>query len=647
VGSTCRTRVGASGRFRLVQRAATTLSAALLAGLVCAALTPGLASAEISWAPCASSNEFACGQLTVPLDPRGTGSESITLAMRRHLAPVGGAREAVIALAGGPGQAAIPFVREFTALLGPILSTRDLIVFDQRGIGRSHPLSCAAFEHLGNREPSPRAVSICANQIGPARGFYATSDTVADIEAIRQAGGYEKLVLYGTSYGTKVAERYAQRYPTHVAGLVLDSVVLPNGPDPLRRSTFAAIRRVLRGLCAEHACARITGDPVRDLGRLVREMRHHPVRGREFDGHGHGHTVQASPEDLLGVLFAGDFNPLLRSEFPGAVRSATEGDTAALARMVGRAEGESEPPGESESLSEGFDAPLYFATTCEEQDFPFNRGATPSTRRAEAVAQTRALPASSFAPFSYSDALLTSSIGVCSEWPYSSQGPELDEAPLPAVPTLIFSGEDDIRTPTSDAQALAAQIPGAHLVVVAHTGHSALSAALGSCPRKALRAFFANRTIKPCNGPLSLPQLPPMPLAPRRLGEIPPAAGTHGRAGRALDAVLLTLKDFSDEAAFELISALTSGRFLLDLLEVRVGGLRAGWGKLSEGGLTLHDYTYVPGVRVSGKLSSGHGILRITGSPRVRGTLRIGRRGTLHGVLGGQRVSSRQHAAII
>ena len=119
---------------------------------------------------------------------------TITLALRRHRAPVGESKDAVIALAGGPGQSAIPFIGEFGQILGPIASTRDVIAFDQRGTGLSHPLSCPAFEHLRGGG-SPTAVAICAGQIGETRGLYTTADTVADIEAIRQAGGYEKLVL--------------------------------------------------------------------------------------------------------------------------------------------------------------------------------------------------------------------------------------------------------------------------------------------------------------------------------------------------------------------------------------------------------------------------------------------------------------------
>ncbi len=81
-----------------------------LAGLLpalCVCL-PGLtvqAQAEIAWTPCGDSNDYACGHLTVPLDPGETTPGTITLAIRRHRAPVGEARGAIVALAGGPGQA--------------------------------------------------------------------------------------------------------------------------------------------------------------------------------------------------------------------------------------------------------------------------------------------------------------------------------------------------------------------------------------------------------------------------------------------------------------------------------------------------------------------------------------------------------------
>jgi pimeloyl-ACP methyl ester carboxylesterase len=594
------------------------------------------AQAQIEWKPCGDSNDVACGHLTVPLDPSGTSAGTITLAMRRHRSPVGESRDAVIALAGGPGQSAIPFVGDFAEILGPIASTRDLIAFDQRGTGLSHPLSCAAFEHV-KRRLSPTGVAICAGQIGETRGLYTTADTVADIEAIRQAGGYEKLVLYGTSYGTKVAERYAQQYPGRVEALILDSVVPPDGPEAFDRTTFAAVGRVLRQLCEQGACAHITRDPASDLARLVKRMGAGSAPARLVDGKGEAETTTISSNDLVGILLEGDFDPILRAEFPAAVHAAVGGDTAALARLVARAQGGGEGEGE-ESLSEGFDAPLYFSTICDETAFPWRRSTNARTRLKEAITALKAQPRGAFAPFTAANALTLSEVPVCAAWPLTPEGPEAVSGPLPNVPTLILSGADDLRTPIANAQAVAAQIPDASLLVVPNTGHSVLGADPSSCSHNALRALFAGKPVKRCTHRKPPKLLLPTPLPPRTLSVVEPAPGSHGRVGRTLDAALLTLGDFRRQIVLALIE-----HGLFGAPSASVGGLRAGWGDIGREGATLHGYSYVPGVSVSGKLSQSGAVLRIGGSSAAHGTLRITTHGTLTGVLGGRHVHLTPH----
>lgn len=606
--------------------------------MACTALCSAAAQAQIAWKPCGNSNLVACGHLSVPLNPGNPALGTITLAMRRHRSPVGESKDAVIALAGGPGQAAIPFMEDFTQILGPIVSTRDLIVFDQRGTGLSHPLSCAAFEHLTG-ESSPGAVGICAGQIGETRGLYTTADTVADIEAIRQAGGYEKLVLYGTSYGTKVAERYAQEYSDHVEALVLDSVVPPSGPEPFDETSFAAVGRVLRQLCAAGACAHITREPVSDLARLVKRMGGAELRGRAVGPNGVAHSTFISSNELIGILIEGDLDPILRSEFPAAVSSAVHGDTAALARLQTRAEGESEES-EPESLGEGFDVPLYYSTICDETPFPWNRGTSSQTRLREAQAALTAQPARAFAPFTAANALALSDVPACSQWPLTAVGPEVDEAPLPDVPTLILSGADDLRTPTANARSVAREIPDSKLLVVPNTGHSVLGSDPTSCSSNALRALFAGKPVRQCTAKAPPPLYLPTPLPPRGLAEVKPAHGTHGRAGRTLDAVILTLGDFDREIALS-IAEHGGAESLLGIPSVRTGGLRAGWGAIVKGTQVLHGYSYVPGVTVSGKIMPGPSTLRIGGQGAARGVLHIDSKGTFNGTLSGQHV----HAA--
>ena len=156
--------------------------------------------------------------------------------------------------------------------MGAGLTDRDLLVFDQRGTGASGPLQCTAL--LPGRSSGSAAADAqrCALQLGPARGLYTTPDSVDDIEAIRQAAATTSSMIYGVSYGTKVAEQYAARYPSHVEALILDSVVRPDGPDPFRRSTFAATRRVLGELCSGGDCRGITSNPTGELATIVKRL---------------------------------------------------------------------------------------------------------------------------------------------------------------------------------------------------------------------------------------------------------------------------------------------------------------------------------------------------------------------------------------
>ncbi len=611
------------------------LAAPLAAVCFAACALPASAGAQIPFVPCKESTELACAHLTVPLDPSGVVPGTITLAIRRRLAPVGEARSAVVALAGGPGQSAIPFTETFTELLGPILDTRDLIAFDQRGTGYSHPLACHGFEQPGAYHSGGQLIKSCAEQIGPERAFYTSLDSVADIEALRKALGYEKLVLWGTSYGTKVAEEYAQEYPQHVEALVLDSVVPPTGPDPLDRTTFEAIPRILRQLCAYRACAQITPNPVADLTRVVRHMGGGEISGRYVDPHGHPHPVGISANELLDILLAGDFDPILRAEFPAAVRAAAGGDNAPLARLLAHASG-----GESEE-GEGIDTPLFYTTTCEEEDFPWSRGASPGERMAQAKAQIGALPTSAFAPFTATNVFDFDELGACAYWPSATPAPPAVSEAMPNVPTLILSGADDLRTPTANALKVAAQVPDAHLLVVPNTGHAVLEDEPTSCARKALQAMFSGgvgvHPIAPCPaGQPTSPLLIPTPLAPARLADVAPAHGDHGRAGRTLQAVALTIADFDRQLTIQLLAAGNS----TNLSSLSSGGLRAGWATLSKGGLSFHGYSYVPGVTVSGTVKAEQVTLRIGGATAAHGTLHLDRHKALVGELGGERVST-------
>jgi pimeloyl-ACP methyl ester carboxylesterase len=568
----------------------------------------------------------------VPLERSGAVTGAITLSVERKLAGATPNRSAVLALAGGPGQATLPLGEFIAQAIAPALSTRDLLLFDQRGTGSSNPLACVALSAPDGSIAGSRFTD-CANELGPARGAYTTAESVEDIEALRQAAGYEKLVLYGTSYGTKVALDYAERYPQNVEALVLDSTETPSGPDPFGVNTFKAMRPALAEVCSHDACAGVSKSPVAELATLIARTDASPISGYVYSEHGKRVKARLSTGELYGLMLEGDLNPALRADMPAAIHAAVEHDPDPLLRLLAlRYDSQSVSSEENNEI----DVTLFYDTACEETEFPWQRAAPASTRAVEAERALQALPASDFYPFPQEAALLQGNIPACLEWPDAAPAPP-SEGALPDVPTLILSGGQDLRTPTENALEVAKLIPDAQLLKVPYTGHSVIGSDLSGCSKTALAEFFTGAHVTPC--PANANPFPPVPLAPRSLSALTPTGKLRGAAGRALTAALDTVRDLR-RTIIEIglnVDGIPVG--------VHFGGLRGGSVDVTKTSAVLSDLSYVPGVQLSGTLSTelvlkdkgSSSTLRIGGSAGASGELRLSSGGRLLGQIDGAR----------
>jgi pimeloyl-ACP methyl ester carboxylesterase len=609
----------------------------LLPVLSCAALlAPAAARADtIAYGACPSRAGFECGTLTVPLDRGGAVGGTVDLAVTRAVASANPQHRALLTLAGGPGQAALPLAEDFASAMAAGLADRDLLVFDQRGTGASGPLQCTALLPGHSSGSALTDAQRCAAQLGPARGLYTTSQSADDIEAIRQASGYDKLTIYGVSYGTKVALAYAARYPEHVDGLILDSVVRPDGPDPFHRSMFAATRRVLGELCSDGACSGITSDPTGELARMVARLAKHRLRGHVVDGRGHRFKASMNDLEMLAIALGGDMNPTLRAELPGSVHSALRGDRAPLLRLAARAEGLNEINGMQATGSGDSDA-LFAATRCEETLFPWDRNADPSTRARQATAAANGLSAASVRPFDRNIALRGELIPLCVGWPVASPAPSVP-GPLPQVPTLVLEGQADLRTPLEDGQAVASQIPGATVVAIPHTGHSVLGSDLSTCGMDAVTAFFGGRQPAACAPTQNL--FFPTPVAPTKLSRVP----GRTRAVKAVNAAADTLDDVRRHFIGDAVAAGHSPRS-----GSRVGGLRGGYARFTDRGIQLRHTAYVPRIAVSGLYhlsDTSSTTVSVSGSGAPHGRITFHPGGRVTGRLGGHRLKLSASAA--
>jgi pimeloyl-ACP methyl ester carboxylesterase len=603
------------------------LALLVAAGLPLLVASP--ASAAIAYAPCGRAAALQCGALDVPLDRSGAVGGTVRLAAVRKVAPSNPTNAAVLGLVGGPGGAAIPFVSDFARLLAPALATRDLLMFDPRGVGASNPISCA-LAGLGNTEAGTR----CASRLGAIRGLYGSAANVEDIEALRAESGYATLVIYAVSYGTKVALDYAARYPDRVAGLVLDSVVLPEGEDPLERSTFAAMRRVLAELCAGRECAGITANVVGDLAGRVRSLARKPLKGYLTSAKGTRLHGTINRRDLFNVILAGDRNPTLRAELPAALMSAHRGDGAPLIRLWARSADIIAL--QDQAPDADFNDTVFAATLCEETNFPWDRAADLTARTQQINAVARGLGEGVFSPFDSTTALTTTLIKLCVGWPVITP-PFTPAGPIPNVPTLVLNGRSDLRTPLEDALKVQALIPAAQILAIPFTGHSTLSSDLTDeeCASRAVAEFFGGQPVSPCtqtDNPFS-----PVPVAPTQFKRLAPTR-RGGKIGRTITAALATAQDMRRQIIGDAIAA---GR-----LPSRAGGLRGGRAVVRSGLITLLGVVYVPGVTVSGTVPVGSGrqVLRIGGSKAAHGRLTISPT-SIAGRLGGRRIRISSQAA--
>jgi pimeloyl-ACP methyl ester carboxylesterase len=418
--------------------------------------------------PCPGQPSFTCATLRVPLDHGGqTGG---TLALAVGMDGAGAApRGVLLFLTGGPGQPGIPFLTRIHTRLGSELGGYRLVMFDQRGTGAG-ALDCPGLQRAAGASDltvvRPAVVAACARLIGAARRYYSTSETVADIDALRVALGASRVTLDGVSYGTFVAERYALAYPTHVARLVLDSVVPQAGADPLYRAALSRSAVVLRSVCAAERCG---FDPVADLAAVV---------GRLHDGPA---LLDALVADSVG---APDFSGVL-----GALHAAHAGRTGPLDAFLAAVRRADAVP--ASYLSQG----LHESTLCQELAPPWDPAASGARRSAMLSALAASTPEADLYPFDRATAIGNGLAQGCLAWPATAP-PDVpagaSSAELPPVPVLLLSGERDLSTPLPWARAEAALAPRGQLLEVAGAGHSVQLRARDPAVRRTVARFLAS-----------------------------------------------------------------------------------------------------------------------------------------------------------
>ncbi len=358
----------------------------------------------------------------------------------------------LVIIAGGPGQAAstlAPFARQLNA----IRRTRDIVLVDQRGTGRSAPLGCKAFTADDRAEfeldPLPKARDCLAELVGrgvdPAQ--YTTAAFVADLEDVRAALGYPRLNLWGGSYGTRVAQEYLRRHPDRVRSVVLDGVAPPGLRITLDiwKTREAALDDVIAACRAAPACSRAFPDPAATLAAVRRDLDGGRRVTVEDPRTGAPETFTLTFDHVMGALQPLLYAPELASLVPDLLDLAHRGDYAPLVAATLAL---------TADLAEQMNAALHYSVTCAE-DVP----------RIEPGGIARALGDSRVT------SLAQRIVAVCDIWPRGAMPPDFGTPVTSDVPVLLLSGGLDPVTPPAYAATVARTLARSRLVVAAGYGH--------------------------------------------------------------------------------------------------------------------------------------------------------------------------------
>jgi len=175
-----------------------------------------------------TSTEARCGKFSVPEDPDDAKGPQIELAIAVIPAVATKAKpDPLFLIAGGPGQGSIEGYAPILGAFSEIHRGRDLVLVDQRGTGGSNRLDCDMPEDSlegGEIVPAQLRVlaSACLAALHSRPQFYTTSVAVRDLDAVRAALGYAQINVFGGSYGTRVAQHYARRYPERTRTVILE-----------------------------------------------------------------------------------------------------------------------------------------------------------------------------------------------------------------------------------------------------------------------------------------------------------------------------------------------------------------------------------------------------------------------------------------
>jgi pimeloyl-ACP methyl ester carboxylesterase len=460
---------------------------------------------DLAFKPCALGGEQGdaveaqCATLMAPENPDAPQGRRIGLAVALIPAESQTESDPIVFIAGGPGQSILEAYPMLHPAIDDARRSRNVLLVDARGTGRSRPLQCSEMLELegsiaGDAEDPALLRSLterCRDRLAKEADlrFYGTAEHVRDLDLLRRTVGVEQFNLVGVSYGTRVAQQFAARYPKHTRTVTLDSIA-PNtlvlGQEHAV-NLDAAIRKQFARCLADGACKRNIGDPAALLAQVRSRLQAGDLAPVRYRDPTNGEWREEVPRfgHLSALLRFYAYRPESAALLPLILHDAAEGRYETLMSQARALSGDI---GDSIALG------MHLSVSCTEDPELTVRAADADTILGNSIAEF----------------LQTQ----CAVWPKGKRDPDFRKPLSGDLPVLAISGEFDPVTPPRYGDEVVKTLPKGRHLILPGQGHSVLTT---GCMPKLFAQFLETADAKG----LDVECL-------KRLKAAPPFAGNYG-----------------------------------------------------------------------------------------------------------------------
>jgi pimeloyl-ACP methyl ester carboxylesterase len=397
--------------------------------------------------------ELLCGKLTV-FENRETRTGR-TIDLNIVVLPAFDQKtkaEPLFDLAGGPGASSVDRAAFYAGPGKDYRRRHDVVCVDQRGTGKSNRLAIP-------REKTP---SYYLSEMFPIDYVkemrhalekradltkYTTSIAMDDLDDVRAWLGYDRINLFGASYGTQAALVYIRQHPEHVRSAILLGVAPTDLKVPLHHAESGELAMdLLLSECEQDARCNAAFPQIRDDWKnVLTQLEKQPVRV-EYSPPG-----KAAPTTV--EIQRGVFAEKIRTWMYGRDKSAWiplivhHAANSDFGPFLQQAIGPSIP----DFVADG----AYLSVTCAE-DVPF-------IDQEEAAKLNADNPFGNYRVFQQTRA--------CGMWPRGEIPTDFLQPVHSNAPVLILSGNMDPVTPPKYGEEVAKYLPNSRHVIVPEAGH--------------------------------------------------------------------------------------------------------------------------------------------------------------------------------